>query len=205
MRKGMTALALATALFALGAVHAQESATTNPATIQSGAYAIEPYHTEVGFSVLHFGFSYYSGIFSKVSGDLTLDPNTLEASKLDLQVPVDSLMTTSPKLDGELKGNNWLDAEKYPTMTFQSTKIERTGPGTANVTGNLTLHGVTKPIVLKATLVGAGPNPLDKTYTVGFQVMGDLKRSDFGVKAYVPLIGDEVRLNIAAAFAKKAS
>jgi polyisoprenoid-binding protein YceI len=205
MPQTMTSLAFATTLLVTAAAYAQDPAGTDPATVQPGTYAVEPDHTEVGFSVLHFGFTYYSGVFSNASGDLTLDPKTLEATKLDIRVPIDSVITASAKLDGELRGDNWLDAQKYPTMSFQSTKIERTGPTTANVAGDLTLHGMTRPIVLKASLVGAGVDPLDKAYTVGFQVTGELKRSDFGVKAYVPLIGDEVHLNIAAAFKKKTS
>jgi polyisoprenoid-binding protein YceI len=205
MPKTVMSLAFAGTLLVCAAAYAQGPTGTDPTTIQPGTYAVEPYHTEVSFSVLHFGFSYYSGVFSNASGDLTLDPKTLEATKLDIRVPIDSVITTSPKLDGELRGDSWLDAQKYPSMSFQSTKIERTGPNTANVAGDLTLHGVTRPIVLKATLVGAGIDPLDKAYTVGFQVTGELSRSDFGVKAFVPLIGDEVHLNIAAAFKKKAS
>jgi polyisoprenoid-binding protein YceI len=204
MPKTMMSVAFAASLIVSAAAYAQGPASTDPATVQPGTYAVEPNHTEVNFSVLHFGFTYYSGVFSKASGDLTLDPRTLAATKLDISVPIDSLVTTSPKLDSELRGDNWLDAQKYPTMTFQSTRIERTGPTTADVGGDLTLHGLTRPIVLKASLVGAGIDPLDKAYTVGFQVTGELKRSDFGVKTYIPLIGDDVHLNIAAAFKKKA-
>src|ERR1700728_4485324 len=138
MQKSVTTLAFAATLLIAAAALGQDSASTAPPTIQPGTYSVEPYHTEVGFSVLHFGFSYYSGVFSNVSGDLTLDPKTLEATKLNLRGPVDTVLTTSPKLDSELRGENWLDAQKYPSMSFQSTKIERTGPNTANVSGDLT-------------------------------------------------------------------
>jgi polyisoprenoid-binding protein YceI len=201
MTKSMMPLAFAASLLLGAAAHAQ----TAPAAVQAGAYAVEPYHTQVGFSVNHMGFTEYSGVFSKASGDLSLDPKTLAATKLDITVPVETVATTSTKLDEELRGAQWLDGAKYPTMTFRSTKITKTGADTADVAGQLTLHGVTQPVVLKARFVGAGVNPLDKSYTVGFQVTGDIKRSDFGVKTYVPLIGDEVHLNIAAAFTKKAS
>ena len=202
MTKTIMPLAFAAALLLGAAAQAQ---APGPASVPAGTYAVEPYHTQVGFSVLHMGFTNYGGVFSKASGDLTLDPKTLAATKLDISVPVESVATTSTKLDGELRGDQWLDAAKYPTMTFHSTKIVRTGPKTADVAGELTLHGVTKPVVLKAQFVGSGANPMSKAYTVGFQVTGDIKRSDFGVKTYVPLISDEVQLNIAAAFEKKAS
>jgi polyisoprenoid-binding protein YceI len=201
----MTSLAFAASLLLGAAARAQSAPSTNAAAIQTGTYAVEPDHTQVGFSVLHLGFTYYGGMFSKASGDMTLDPKTLATTKLDISVPVDSVATTSPKLDDELRGDKWLDAQKYPTMSFHSTTIVRTGPSSASVAGDLTLHGVTRPIVLKARFVGAGVNPLRKAYTVGFHVTGEFKRSDFGVKGYVPMIGDDVQLNIEAAFEKKAS
>ena len=89
------------------------------------------------------------------------------------------------------------------SMTFVSTKVVPAGKDHAKVTGDLTLHGVTKPVTLDVTLVGAGVNPLSKKYTVGFEATGTLKRSEFGVKTYVPLIGDELHLTIAGAFEKQ--
>ena len=118
-------------------------------------------------------------------------------------VAADSVYTPSDKLTGELKSADWLDAAKFPAMTFTSTKIEKTGDTTAKVTGNLTLHGVTKPVTLDAKLFGVGPNPFNKKLTVGFEVTGTIKRSDFGVTKYVPMIGDDVDLNISAPFEKQ--
>ena len=203
MRKFLMSLAAVTAGVSIVTVaHAQSPASANPAAAQGGDYTVEPYHTQVGFSVLHLGFTRYDGVFSNVSGQLKLDPKTLTATSLDVTVPVDTVQTTSAKLDGELKGDQWLDAGKFPTMRFRSTKITRTGPGTATVAGDLTLHGVTRPVVLKAKFVGAGVNPLDKSYTAGFSVSGVIKRSEFGVTTYVPMISDEVELTINAAFHK---
>ena len=87
-------------------------------------------------------------------------------------------------------------------MRFRATKITRTGPSTATVAGELTLHGVTRPVVFKAKFVGAGVNPLDKSYTAGFAASGVIKRSEFGVTTYVPMISDDVELTINAAFHK---
>ena len=99
MRYLFTPLAVAGALFAAGA-HAQSPANPDPAAVQAGVYAVEPYHTQVGFSVLHLGFTRYDGVFSNASGQLTLDPKTLNASALDVTVPVASVRTTSTNLDG---------------------------------------------------------------------------------------------------------
>ncbi len=169
-------------------------------SIKAGTYKVESYHTQVGFSLSHFGFTNYSGLFSSATGSLRLDPTHPDTSKLDVTIPVDSIITTVPKLTDELKGDKWFDVAKFPQATFTSTSVALTSGGEATITGNLTLHGVTKPVVLHAHLVGAGVNPLDKAYTVGFQASGTIKRSDFGVSLYAPALGDEVELSIAGAF-----
>ncbi|GJD98369.1 Protein YceI [Methylobacterium isbiliense] len=180
-----------------------QTATRDPAQIQAGTYAVDPGHTQVGWRVSHFGFSHYSGGFSGVSGTLDLDPKNPAAAKLSIRIPVGSVSTTSAKLTGELKGEQWLDEAKYPEMTFVSTKVEPVGADKAKVTGDLTLHGVTKPVTLDVTLVGAGVNPLNKKVTVGFEATGVLKRSAYGVKTYVPLIGDDLQLTIDGAFERR--
>ncbi|MGC1301407.1 MAG: YceI family protein [Caulobacteraceae bacterium] len=205
MYKTMMPLAFAASLLLGASAHAQSPASPDPSAVQGGVYAVEPAHTQVMFSVLHIGFTSYGGVFSKASGELKLDPKTLAATELNVSVPVTTVATTSTVLDDELRGAEWLDAGKYPAMTFHSTKITKTGPATADVAGELSIHGVTRPVVLKARFIGAGVNPLDKSYTAGFQVSGEIKRSEFGVTKYVPLISDEVHLTINAAFHKKAS
>lgn len=195
-----SALMAMTVFGAVSHVSAQQVSTPDPSAVRAGTYKIEPYHTQVGFTLSHFGFSNFSGFFSGASGSLTIDPAHLSAGSLDVTVPVQSVETTVPKLDGELKGAQWFDADQFPNATFRSTRIVRTGANTADITGNLTLHGVTQPITLKARLVGSGTNPLDKMFTVGFEATGTIARSRFGVRQYVPLVGDDVTLTIAGAF-----
>lgn len=201
MKLSVLALGLAAGLALAAPASAQ--ATRDPAQIQAGTYAVDPGHTQVGWRVSHMGFSNYAGGFSDVSGTLELQPKNPAAAKLSVKIPVASVTTTSAKLTDELKGDQWLDAAKFPDMTFVSTKVVPAGKDHAKVTGDLTLHGVTKPVTLDVTLVGAGVNPLSKKYTVGFEATGTLKRSEFGVKTYVPLIGDELHLTIAGAFEKQ--
>lgn len=196
-----SSFALAVALG--GGASAQTQPTRDPAQIQAGTYAVDPEHTQVGWRVSHMGLSNYYGGFSSVTGTLDLQPKTPANSKLSIKIPVASVTTTSDKLTGELKGDQWLDAGKFPEMTFVSTKVTPEGKDKAQVVGNLTLHGVTKPVTLDVTLIGAGANPLNKKYTVGFEASGTIKRSDFGVKTYVPLIGDDLHLNIAGAFERQ--
>ncbi len=180
-------------------------ANTDPKAVQAGSYTVEPYHTRVQFSVSHMGFTDWNGDFSNVNGSLEINPAHVEAAKLDITIPVATVSTTNTKLDGELKSDQWLGAEQYPTIHFVSTKVVRTGPNKAAITGNLTFHGVTKPVTLDATFNGAGVNPLDKSYTAGFNATTKINRSDFGVKTYVPLIGDETTIRISAAFVHKAA
>ncbi len=190
------------ALVATSAV-AEQTVTSDPSKVESGTYSIEPNHTRVMFGVSHIGFTTYYGDFPGASGTLDLQAKNPDASKLDITVPVANVWTPSEKLTGELKSDQWLDASKYPDMTFKSSKIAKTGANTAKVMGDLTLHGVTKPVTLNVKFNAAGLNPLDKKYTTGFEVTGKIKRSDFGVKTYVPVIGDEVDLIISAAFEKQ--
>jgi polyisoprenoid-binding protein YceI len=199
MKKSVLTIAAASLLIG-GHVLAGESGL---GSAKPGSYKVESYHTQVGFSISHFGFTNYSGLFSGATGSLQLDPAQLGTSKLDISIPVDSVTTTVSKLTDELKGDQWFDTAKFPKATFVSTQVVPTAEG-ATVTGNFTLHGITKPVVLHVRFIGAGVNPIDKAYTVGFEATGTIKRSDFGVKTYLPAVGDEVQLSIAGAFEQQA-
>jgi polyisoprenoid-binding protein YceI len=195
------ALTAATAL-AASALTVSAQAAPDPATVQAGAYHIEPSHTRVQFAVNHLGLSTYFGDFTGAKGSLTLDPKAPAASKVEVTLPISSVSTTNTVLDGELKGADWFDAAKFPTLSFRSTSVTPTGKDTAKVAGELTLHGVTKPVTLEVRFHGAGNNPLSKAYTVGFDDHGTIKRSEFGVTKYVPLVSDEVEITISAPFEK---
>lgn len=193
-------------LVALGAAsmaQAPAPASSDPARVESGSYAIEPMHTQVLFSVSHMGFSTFHGQFTQSSGSLNLDAKAPADSRFEIHVPTRSVLTSSAKLTDELKGDAWLDAKADPDIVFKSTKVTAVGHGAATVMGDLTLHGQTHPVTLHAKLVGAGVNPLDKKYTVGFDLTGTLRRSEFGVKTYVPLIGDMVTLTVSGVFEKQ--
>jgi len=185
-------------LAALSGPALAQVANHEPSQVQAGSYAVDPAHTQVGFGVSHMGFTTYYGHFTDASGTLELTPKNPAGSKLSVSVPTASVATTSEKLDGELKSEQWFDAAKYPAISFVPS-----GNGEAKVVGNLTMHGVTRPVTLDAKFVGAGVNPLDKKYTVGFAITGVVSRSEFGVKTYVPLIGDEVAITISGAFEKQ--
>jgi polyisoprenoid-binding protein YceI len=202
MKPSINKLALSVAVIATiaGAANAQQVASKDPKAVTAGIYAVEPYHSQVVFSISHFGFSNFSGFLSGASGSLQIDPAKISNAKLDVTIPLSSILTTVPPLNDELKGENWFDVTKNPTAEFKSTKVTVSGKDDATIVGDLTLHGVTKPLTLKAHLVGSGTNPLDKSVTLGFEAKGVLKRSDFGIKQYLPLVGDEVELSLAGAF-----
>jgi polyisoprenoid-binding protein YceI len=115
-------------------------------------------------------------------------------------VKTDSVGTLHDGLDAHLKNADFLDVANHPTASFRSRSIRLTGERTADIAGDLTLRGVTKPIVIKAVFNQAGVNPLDKTYSLGFDGEATIKRSDFGVSYGLPMVGDEVTLQLAAEF-----
>ncbi|MCH4090005.1 YceI family protein [Acetobacter sp.] len=201
--KKRTFLSSSLAAFGLIATLGTAVAAPLPADIKSGNYVIEPTHTQIGFSLLHFGFTNYNGLFSDASGTLKFNPKHLDKTKLDVSLKIDSVQTTSARLTDELKSADWFDATQFPTATFVSTTVTQTGEGEADIAGNLTIHGVTKPATLHARFIGSGVNPMDKAYTIGFEGTTTVKRSDFGVSKYVPMVGDDVTLTIAGAFEKK--
>lgn len=197
--------AMAAAALAFSLPLSAQAADPNPASVPAGAYAVEPNHTRIVFSVNHLGFNDYFGELSGITGSLKLDPDHLDKGQIDISAPVKNISTTNAKLDGELKGAEWFDEAQFPAIRFVSTGIARTGEKTATISGNLTVHGVTRPFVMEAAFVGSGVNPINKNFTAGFSAKGQFKRSEFGVTKFVPLVGDEVTLIISAAFEKQAS
>ncbi|GAA0544431.1 polyisoprenoid-binding protein YceI [Rhizomicrobium palustre] len=197
------AASFAFAVLTATAAFAQAAPNTDPANVVPGQYQLESSHARVLFAVNHMGFSTWYGDFYGATGNLSLDTKNPAAASLEISIPTASVLTPNDKLNGELKSADWFDVQKFPTITFKSTKVSLTGKATADVTGTLTFHGVSKPVTLHAAFLASGTNPMSKAVTVGFEVKGVLKRSDFGVGKYVPLVGDEVELTISAPFEKK--
>ena len=199
-RYALIPLALAAAPLAAQMVDQPLHGAGTAADVKAGTYAVEPDHTQVTFGVSHMGISPFAGTFSGSSGSLTVDPANPGATRLTVTIPTGSVMTTSAKLTQELKSADWLDAAKFPTATFTSTRVSKLGADTVRVEGNLTLHGVTKPATITAKLFGATNNPMSKKPSLGFTGTTVIKRSDFGIGYGVPIVGDQVTLTIAAAF-----
>lgn len=168
--------------------------------VRAGTYVLEKTHAKLNWAVSHFGFSTYSGEFTKFDARLTLDPKSPEKSAFNATVDMASVETNDDKLDEHLRAPDFFDTAKFPTATYRSTRVERTGATTARVTGNLTLHGVTKPVTLNVTFNRAGDNPVSKAYVAGFSATGTIKRTDFGISTFAPAVGEDVTLTFSGEF-----
>lgn len=209
MRKTFLALVAAgAATLAFGALQAQQGqpagplSSTDSSKVTAGSYKADPNHTQVLYTYEHFGLTHNMGLLSGANGSLTLDPKAPGNDKLSIDVPIKSIHTTIDALDKELVGPMWFDAEKFPTAHFESTKVTANG-STATIAGNLTIHGVTKPATINAKFVAVGTNPMSKKETVAFSGSATIKRSEFGVGGFVPMVADKVDLIITAAFEKQ--
>jgi len=203
---GALAVALLTAPAALAAPGVT---STKPADLPAGHYVLDKTHAVLTAKLKHMGFSNYILRFTKLDADFHYDPKAPEASKINVTVDPASIDTATGadafglKFNKELAGDGWLEANKFPTITFVSTKVD-VGNGTnGKVTGDLTLHGVTKPVVLDVTFNGVGGSFTPGSVKTGFSASTTIKRSEFGVSKYVPLVGDDVTLNIEVEFDKK--
>jgi polyisoprenoid-binding protein YceI len=163
-------------------------------------YQLEKTHVDLLFAINHAGFTEKHGAFRQLDATLQFDAQKPENSQVTVTVKTDSIDTGFPARDADLKSAKFLDVAKFPEMRFVSTKVTRNADQTLRIEGELTLHGVTKPVTLQAKLNKAAPNPFDKRPTVGFSASGSLKRSDFGVATYLPVIGDVVSITIDAEF-----
>ena len=167
-----------------------------PAQASQDKYIFDPVHTQIGFSVSHVGFSNSHGRFGKFSGSFIFDQSSPEASQAKITIFTHSLDMGDDDWSGHVKGPNYLNTEQFPTITFQSTRVSVTGGRSADLTGDLTILGVTKPVTLRVIFNKAGNFPGSEEYKAGFSLTGSLKRSDFGMTAYIPMVGDEITLSI---------
>lgn len=189
---------LLASVFAVAAIPAfADDVSTNPLSAPKGKYKVDPNHTSVLFCIRHNGISDYCGRFNGVSGSLSFNGSQPEKSTLSVDIDVNSLDTPSDKLDGELKAS-FFETAKFPTATFKSTAIKVTGKNEGEITGDLTLHGVTKPVTLKTTFGGGKVHAFANTYVIGFSASAKIKHADFAFPAVVwrSFIGDEVTLYV---------
>jgi len=155
-------------------------------------------HTYAMFSYSHFGMSRQSGKIMGATGTLVLDADDPTKDTVDIALDMNTLTTALPTFDTMLKGKDYFDVAQFPQATFKSTTVEPTGDNTANVTGDLTIHGVTRSVVFGVTFTKKAFNPAVFKTGYGFTATAHIGRGDFGVSKYEPFIGDDIQLDIAA-------
>ena len=153
-------------------------------------------HSQLGFTVTHLGIADVSGTFNDIDVNVTSSKTDFSDAQFELTAKTASLDTRVEARNNHLKSADFFDAGKYPTMTFKSSAIKNVGKDQYKLSGNLTLHGVTKPVTVDLIYKGTIENPMSKKQTAGFQITGVIKRSDFalGEKFPAPMISDEVRI-----------
>ncbi len=171
-----------------------------PALAEPTRYALDSSHSQVIFNYDHLGFSTTYGMFSGFSGEIMFDAEDPAASSVNVSIPVTSMFTGWEQRDGHFMSPDFFDAaagtQEDNMVTFASTSIEVTGEDTGLITGDLTMNGVTKEVVLDATLNQAGANPMSQVPALGFDATTSILRSDFGVGAFAPAVSDEVQIFI---------
>ena len=210
----MTILSLAASALALllapahGAQSAQKAVSLDG--IPSGAYTLDPSHASLNWKVSHFGLSHYTARFLRFDVKLDFDAQKPENSTLEVRIDPTSIQTNYPwpekeDFDATLANSaQWFNAAKYPAITFKASGIKRTGPNTGIVTGAMTMLGQTHPVSMEVTLNGAyAKHPMAGDPALGFSAHGVLKRSDWGMTAYIPFVGDAVEFIVESEFHKK--
>ena len=171
-------------------------------------YRVDPLHSSFYFSANHIGFTDVFGLFREWGGEITFDPKEPEKTKVKIEVKTESIDTNERRLqaaggvrgrDEHLRSADFFNVKEFPTMTFESTKVEKTGEKTGKLHGNVTLLGVTKPVVFDVTFNKIAPHPVPAykgVITAGFSITGTIKRTDWGMKFGVPGVSDEIKLYI---------
>jgi len=197
MRK-IVQTALAMTLLAL-AINAQADLSDVP----SGEYGLDDHHGYISFTYSHIGFSTPHVGFRNFDANLTLDSENPQRSVIEVVIDTTSIDSRVDEFNGHLRGSNFFDTDNYPQATFKSTSIEASGDDTYDVTGDLTIKGMTKSVLLEATLNKAAMHPMRNVPTVGFSAETKINRSDFGMDRAVPAIGDEVTIYITVEMPQK--
>ena len=202
---------LAVLVLALSAPFARNAQAQEPSTapVPAGAYTLDKSHTSLIFRFNHLGFSMYTGRFTRLEANLQFDPRNIASSRVTVDIDPRSIEADNAPSGflQTLAGKDWLDAEQFPQLSFRSKSVEVTGRDTFRIAGELTLHGVTRPLALDARYNGGyAGHPYDPNARVGFSARGKFKRSDFGMGQFVPEagssfgVGDDIEVILESEF-----
>ena len=181
---------------------AKPTITAEASALRQGTYQLDKDHAALIFEINHLGYSTFIGRFNSFNISLEFDEASPQSARVDAVVDMTSLDVAHPEFAATLTGPDWFDAAKFPQAEFHSTGVTVTGTNTGVMTGDLILHGVTRPITLDITFNGGGRDVIRNAYIAGFSAVGSIKRSDFGVNRFSRLITDDVRVRIEAEFKK---
>ena len=176
-------------------------AAVNTAARAADTYSVDPVHSSISFMISHAGISNIHGRFNDFSGKITIDPADASKSSFAISIPIESIDTNNVKRDEHLRAPDYFNAKQFPTMSFQSTKVKAIDGG-YEVTGDLTLHGVTKPVTIKFK---GGDKVVEfpkGTMRIGLVSTFSILRSDFGVTAELGNLGDEIPISVGIEAAK---
>jgi len=185
----MTSRLLAAALLATSALAA-------PVAAETVDYTLDPSHSQIMFNYQHLGFSTTYGLFGGIEGEIAFDAEDPAASSVEVSFPVTAMLTGWEAREAHFMSPDFFGAEENGMVTFKSTAIEVTGEDTAKITGDLTMNGVTKPVVLDAKLTQMGTHPMENKDWAGFTASTVVKRTDFDMGMFAPYVSDEVNVNI---------
>ena len=169
--------------------------TALPASAALETFTVDPNHTFPAFEIGHFGYSFQRGRFNKTTGKITLDTAAKQGSA-DIAIDTGSVSTGHAKLEEHLRSEDFFNSAKHPQMTFKSNSFAFEGDKLKSASGDLTISGVTRPVTLKAEYFNCAPHPMLKTKVCGAEFSTTIKRSDFGIKTYLPVLADDVLLRI---------
>lgn len=168
--------------------------------LRAGQYSLDKSHATLLFRIEHFGLSEYVGRFNEFDATLDFDPNNIQQTKLQAIVEMGSLDINHESLTKQLLSAKWFDQTKHPQAKLTSVSLRQVSDSNFELDGNLDWRGIVKPIVLQVKFNGGANNLLTRKYTVGFHASGRFLRSDFGVDTLLPIVGDEVKIDIYAEF-----
>ena len=168
--------------------------------IKAGEYTLDKDHAALLFKINHMGFSSYVGRFNEFDVSLDFDPIKIENSRVEAVIDMLSIDVNSPAFAATLAGSAWLNTQNFPQAVFRSLSVQKIDNQRLLVKGELTFLGVTKAVTMDVNLNGAANNPLTRKYTLGFAANLRFKRSEFGLKKFIPVVGDEVEIEIHSEF-----
>ncbi len=183
-------------LAAFSPVDTQPTNTQATNTQATETYKVDPVHTTAIFRIKHLGVTYFYGRFNETTGSFTLNTENPSDMSFDVQIKTESVDTNATGRNNHLKSPDFFNAKQFPTISFKSKSVQSSGENMYTVSGDLTLHGVTKPLAVQMEFVGQGDNGAPSGYRAGFDVTFTIKRSDFGMDYMQGMLGDEVTIMV---------